>query len=68
MVDDARAQKWEQDARNTLARSYGTGEPAAHLASVVLALLSDRDSLIRYAERISQTNGAERFCELSPRD
>jgi hypothetical protein len=54
VVDDARAAQWEQDARTALARFYGTGAPVAHMAAVVLALLRDRQDLLRYA--------AERAC------
>ncbi len=61
-VDDARVQQWEQDARKLLARYYGSSEPAAHLAAVVLALLRDREDLTRYAETLSHASTAANVC------
>lgn len=51
MVGDARAQTWEREARNAIARWYGTNEPAGNFACVVLALLYEREDLLRYIER-----------------
>lgn len=48
MVDDRRAQQWDREARDALARFYGTDDPAGHLAVVVLALLRDRQDLLRH--------------------
>ena len=51
MVDQA----WEREARDAHARFYGTEELAGHLAAIVLALLRDRQDLLRHCSR-SQGN------------
>jgi hypothetical protein len=56
MVDDARAQTWEREARSAIARWYGTQEPAGNLACVVLALLHEREDLLRFIERSQRSN------------
>lgn len=53
MVDEARAREWEQEARCAHSRYYGTHELAGHLAGIVLALLRDRDDLLRHLEKDS---------------
>ena len=51
MVDDARAQEWDREARDALARFYGTDQLAGHLAGIVLALLRDRQDLLNHCSR-----------------
>lgn len=46
MVDDQRAQTWEREARAAHAHYYGTDNPVAHFAGIVLALLQDREDLL----------------------
>ena len=52
MIDDQLAAEWEIDARLALARSYrDLSSTSAHLAVMVLILLSDRQERERYIER-----------------
>lgn len=51
MIDNMQAAQWDADARIALMRNYGKNETTAHLASVVLALLQDREERERYIQR-----------------
>jgi hypothetical protein len=51
MVDNARATEWEREARSALAQFYGTSDKTGNLAAIVLALLEEREALLRYVER-----------------
>jgi hypothetical protein len=42
MIDEARAQSWEREARGAVARWYGMNQPAGTLACIVRALLYER--------------------------
>jgi hypothetical protein len=57
MVDETRAKQWELEARSVHARYYGTQDPLAHFAGIVLALLRERDDLLRHLERDSALQG-----------
>lgn len=52
MVDDVRARQWEREARDALAKSYGSAGSEGHLAAIVLALIRDRESLLAFLERV----------------
>jgi len=54
MIDEARAQEWERDACSVVARHYGTGEAALHIAPVEIAPLGDNEDLLRYSEFVAQ--------------
>jgi hypothetical protein len=51
MVDDNRAANWEQEAREVLIQCFDTDNRAYRLAGMVLALLDDRQALLKYISR-----------------
>jgi hypothetical protein len=51
MIDDKRVAQWSEDAATALMRSYGTDETIGHFASIVLALIRDREERENYLER-----------------
>ncbi|HET7104280.1 MAG TPA: hypothetical protein VFI20_09350 [Terracidiphilus sp.] len=53
MIDRNRATQWAKDAEVFLMQRYGKDEAGAHLATVVIALLADREERERYCSRIS---------------
>jgi hypothetical protein len=52
MIDNERAAQWATDAGVALVRHYGKDNATAHLAVIVLALLTDREERERYCLRI----------------
>jgi hypothetical protein len=42
---------WNAEAISALHRFYGTGSEVGHLAAVVLALIRERELLLRFIER-----------------
>jgi hypothetical protein len=55
MIDSDRAAQWDRDARFMLMLRYGKDDAATHLATIVLALLADREEREQYCSRISPT-------------
>jgi hypothetical protein len=51
MVDDAKTETWEREAREVLVQSLDTDNRACRLAGIVLALLHDGEDLLRYISR-----------------
>jgi hypothetical protein len=48
MLDNAQAAQWDRDARIALMRHLGKNEEVARYASIILALLADREDCERY--------------------
>jgi hypothetical protein len=48
MIDDEQAAKWDKCATTALMRNLDKNEEIAHLASITLALLADREDRERY--------------------
>ena len=55
MVDDAKAGNWEREARDLLVQPFDTDNRAYRLAGMILALLHEREALLKYISR-SQAN------------
>jgi hypothetical protein len=51
MIDNVQAAQWDRDARVALMRHLGKNEEAARDASIILALLADREERERYISR-----------------
>jgi hypothetical protein len=51
MIDERRAEKWASDAMRALMCHHGKNEEISNLASIVLALLRDREERERYVAR-----------------
>jgi len=51
MLSEERASAWEREAKAALAQYFGTTEKAGDLAAIVLALLEEREALLRYVDR-----------------
>ena len=43
MIDEQRVRQWTKDAMNAMARHLDKNDQIAHIASIVLALLADRE-------------------------
>jgi hypothetical protein len=55
MVNDSKAEAWEREVREILVQVFDTDNRACRLAGMVLALLYDREDLLRHISR-SQGN------------
>jgi hypothetical protein len=51
MLEEARTRQWKEDALKALVQHYGCNDDAAHLAAALLAVLTDRADLVRWADR-----------------
>jgi len=54
MIDDTKAERWECEAREILVQAFDTDDRSCRLAGMVLALLHDREGLLK---RISSSQG-----------
>jgi hypothetical protein len=50
MIDGARAAQWDSDARSAVMRYLGKNDEIARLASIILALLMDRQEREHYID------------------
>jgi hypothetical protein len=55
MIDDDKAGNWEREARDALIQSFDIDNRAYRLAGMILALLHEREALLKYISR-SQSN------------
>ncbi len=51
MIDKVQATQWDSDARAALMRHLGKNGEITHLASIILALLADREEREDYIGR-----------------
>jgi hypothetical protein len=54
MIDNQRVTQWNKDAMVLLMQSYGKDVTAAHMATIVLALIEDRRERENYCDWASQ--------------
>ena len=51
MVDDDKTENWKREAEDAMVQTFDTDNRAYRLAGIVLALIRDREDLLRYINR-----------------